>query len=136
MSYAMSAALQAAVYAHLQADPGLQALVGAAVYDAAPPGPAPELYVTLGPEDARDRSAADKGGARHDFVVSVVSDAAGFQTAKQAAGAVSDALAGAALTLTRGRLIGLHFLRARAIRIESGAKRQIDLRFRAHVEDD
>ncbi len=136
MSYGMSAAVQEAVYGHLYADADLIALVGDAVFDAAPPGGTPAPYVTLGPEDVRGRGAADCDGAVHDFTVSVVSEDAGFQNAKTVAAAVSDALVGAPLSLSRGRLIGLGFLRARARRIENGAKRQIDLRFRARVEDD
>lgn len=136
MSYGMSAALQAAVYAHLQADAGLGALVGDAIYDAAPAGEVPGLYVSLGPEDVRDRSDQSAGGALHDFTVSVVTDAAGFSAAKNAAAAVSDALVDAPLALARGRLVGLRFLKARARRVSSGAQRQIDLRFRARVEDD
>ena len=136
MSYGMSAALQAAVYARLEADSGVQALVGAAIYDAAPAGSVPGLYLSLGPEDVRDRSDKSAGGAVHDFTVSVVTDAAGFQGAKDAAAAVSDALVDAPLALARGRLVSLAFLKARARRVSSGAQRQIDLRFRARVEDD
>lgn len=136
MSYAIGSALQAAVYAHLQADAALEALVGDAIYDAAPAGTPGGLYVTLGLEDVRDRSDGSGAGAAHDLVVSVVTDAAGFHAAKDAAAAVSDALVDAALTLARGRLVSMNFLRARARRIEAGAMREIELRFRARVEDD
>jgi hypothetical protein len=95
----------------------------------------PGLYVTLGPEDVRDLSDADQHGASHEFVVSVVSDADGFMVAKTVAAAVSDALIDAPLVLSRGRLISLVFLRARAQRVAKGSQRQIDLRFRARVED-
>ena len=136
MSYAMASALQTAVYAHLQADTALEALVGDAIFDAAPAGGVEGTYVSLGPEDVRDRSDKTGSGAQHDFTISVVTDAAGFQAAKEAAAAVSDALVDAPLTLTRGRLVGLGFLRARARLVSNGAKRQIDLRFRARVSDD
>lgn len=135
MSYAMGAALQAAVFAHLAADSGLGSLVGTAIYDAAPSGGVQGLYVSLGPEDVKDRSDVCSAGAVHEFTVSVVTDAAGFQAAKDAAAAVSDALIDAPLVLTRGRLVGLRFLRARARRVSNGAQRQIDLRFAARVED-
>lgn len=135
MSYGMGAALQAAVYDRLQADGNLTALVGSAIYDAAPPGGVSGLYVSLGPEQVRDGSDYGSGGAVHEFTVSVVTDAAGFQGAKDAAAAVSDALVGAPLTLTRGRLVGLGFVRAKALRSTNGTQRQIDLRFRARVED-
>jgi len=135
MSYALASALQAAVFSRLESDVALQALVGGAVYDAAPPGTVPGTYVTLGLEDVRDRSDGTGHGALHDFVVSIVTDAAGFQQAKTVGTAVSDALVDAALVLSRGRLVSLNFLRARARRVSSGAQRQIDLRFRARVED-
>ena len=52
-----------------------------------------------------------------------------------AAGAVSDALHEADLTLLRGRLVSLRFERARAYQIENSTGRRIDLTFRARVED-
>ncbi|MCV2864630.1 DUF3168 domain-containing protein [Defluviimonas sp. WL0075] len=135
MSYAMAAALQTAVYARLAGDGALGALVPGAIYDAAPPGTAAGTYISLGPEDARDASDQVGRGAFHEFVVSVVTDAAGFQTAKLVAAAVSDALDGAPLVLSRGRLVGLWFLRARARRVEEADVRRIDLTFRARVEE-
>ena len=134
MSYAMAEALQEAVHGRLMADAPLQALVGGAVHDAVPPGEAPGLYVLIGPEEVRDRSDRSGAGAEHDFTVSVVSDAAGFRQAKAAAAAVSDALTDAPLALARGRLVGLWFLRARAGRVAQGARRRIDLVFRARLE--
>ena len=135
MSYAIASALQAAVFARLETDPALQALVGTAVYDSAPAGSIPGTYVTIGLEDVRDRSDVTGHGALHDFVVSVVTDASGFQQAKSVGAAVSDALVDADLALSRGRLVSLNFLRARARRVSNGNQRQIDLRFRARVED-
>ena len=55
---------------------------------------------------------------------------------KAAAAAVSDALVDADLPLTRGHLVSLRFLRAQAARKGPGDTRQIDLTFRARVEDD
>lgn len=136
MSYGVAAALQEGVYQRLAGDPALAALVGAAIYDVVPSGTVPGTYVSLGPEDVRDRSDATGGGAEHRFTVSVVTDAAGFQTAKNAAAAISDALIGAPIALARGRLVGLDFLRARARRVQKGDVRRIDLTFRARVEDD
>ena len=134
MSYAVAGALQAAVYQHLRADAVLAALVGAAVYDAMPPGVLAGTYVSLGPEDVADASDKTGAGALHDFVISVITDAAGFATAKAVAAAVSDALVGADLVLSRGRLVGLWFLRATARRVEKADMRRIDLVFRARVE--
>ncbi|MCA0961364.1 DUF3168 domain-containing protein [Salipiger bermudensis] len=133
MSYAMSAALQSAIYQRLAGDAALEALVGGHIYDAPPAGPLPGLYMTLGAETVRDASDADGHGAWHDLTLAVVSDAAGFQSAKEAA-AASDALDDAPLALTRGRLVSLRFRRARARR-ESGGLRRIDMIFRARVED-
>jgi hypothetical protein len=136
VSYGMSGALQAAVYQLLVNDTAVQALVGSAVYDAPPPGALPATYVTLGEEEVRDASSGSAAGARHDFAVTVISDAAGFATAKAAAEAVSDALLSADLTLTRGRVVELWFLSARARRVGTGDQRRIDLRFRARLEDE
>ena len=136
MSYAVSAALQVAVYQTLSADATLTGLVGTNIYDAIPTGTLPSLYVTLGPENVRDRSDKTGAGARHEFVVSVVTDTEGFASAKDAAGAVSDALVDANLTLSRGALIALNFVRAKAVRVGTADERRIDLTFRAFVQDD
>ncbi len=132
MSYGMAAALQAAVHARLASDPAVQALVGTAVYDAVPAN-ARGTWIAIGPEEVRDRSDKGADGAEHDFTVTVMSDAAGFRAAKEVAVAVSDALVDAPLVLTRGRLVGLWFVAARAAR-ERGPGRRIDLRFRARVD--
>ncbi|MBN2740192.1 MAG: DUF3168 domain-containing protein [Rhodobacteraceae bacterium] len=134
MSYAIGAALQAAVYERLQGDLVLTDLVGAAVYDAVPAGTVTGTYVSLGPEDARDASDKTGDGAVHDFIVSVITDEAGFQAAKQVAEAISDALLGADLALSRGHVVGVWFLKAKARRVDKGATRRIDLTFRARVE--
>ena len=136
MSYGMAAALQAAVYQQLLGDAVLSGLVGANIFDAAPTGAVPSLYVSLGAEDVKDASDKTGSGAAHEFTVSVVTDGAGFLGAKDVAVAVSDSLSGAALVLTRGRLVSLNFLKARARRVRADDVRRIDLRFRARLEDD
>lgn len=136
MSYAVSFGLQAEVYQALTGSAALSGLVGGAIYDALPTGTLPSLYVALGPEEVRDRSDKTGSATQHDFVVSVVSDAAGFAAAKEAAGAVSDALEAATLSPARGSVVSLRFLRARAVRVGTGATRRINLTFRAYVEDD
>lgn len=133
MSYGGSVALQAAVYGQLIGDAELSALVNGAIFDAPPAGALPSLYVTLGPEDVRDRSDATSGGAWHRFSVAVISDAAGFAAAKAVAAAVGDALSDAELSLDRGHLVALNFYRAKA-RLD-GARRRIDLTFRARIQD-
>ncbi|MBP1805510.1 DUF3168 domain-containing protein [Rubellimicrobium aerolatum] len=136
MTYALSRAVQAALYQRLATDAPLRALVGDAVHDQLPPGLPPSLYVALGPETVRDRSDQTGRGSEHDVTLSVVSDGAGFADAKAAASAVCDALLGADLTLTRGRVVFLRFLRAQASRRDNGDTRRIDLIFRLRVEDD
>lgn len=135
MSYAVAAALQGAVYQQLQSDPELSVLVGDRVYDAVPKGRLPDLYVALGPESVQDASDKTGHGAWHEFAVSVISDDAGFQTAKEVSAAVCDALIDADLALDRGRLVALNFKRAVAQRERAG-RRRVDLIFRARVEDD
>lgn len=136
MSYGVSAALQEAVYQRLVGDAALGAIVGDAIYDAVPQGTLPPIYVVLGAEQVTDRSDQTGRGARHEMTVSVITDLASFATAKTAAGAVSDALGDPAMTLSRGSLVAMNFHKARAVRLSGSEKRQIDVIFRALVEDD
>lgn len=135
MSYGVSAALQQAIYQRLAADTTLDGLVAGAIYDSAPPGLTSGTYVSIGPEDVTERSDKTGHGALHEFTVSVVTDAAGFQQAKEVAVAVNDTLVDASLILARGALVYLNFHRARAQRVEDDDKRRIDLVFRARVQD-
>ena len=135
MTFAVSGALQRAVYELLQADPGLTALVGDAVYDHVPAGEEPPLFVSLGPDEVRDRSTQTSGMAEHRFAVSVVSAGEGFEAGKAVAATVSDALIDARPPLMRGRVISLTLLRARARRVRGRIARRVDLTFRAIVED-
>lgn len=135
MSYAVSAAFQSAVFGVIAADPGVTALVGDGVYDAIPSGTLPSLYVSIGTEVVRNEDDNTGFGTAHWFVISVITDVPGFFAAKEAAGAVCDALEAAELTLSRGRLVSLRFQRARAVKIDKGAGRRIDLTFRARIED-
>jgi|Cruoilmetagenom7_1024161.scaffolds.fasta_scaffold00134_8 hypothetical protein len=136
MSYAISGALQAAVFTALSQNVALSALVGTGIYDAVPAGSVPDIYVRLGSETVREASDGSGAGAVHFLTVSVITTSPGFATAKAAAAAVSDALQDAELELSRGRLISLGFERATARRIDAASARQIDLRFRARVQDD
>ncbi len=131
MSYAAAAALQSAVYQRLS---GWPSLAGVAVVDALTPGTGIGTFVLLGPETANDQSDKSGAGAEHLFQVSVISDATGFMAAKTAAGHVSEALVGAALTLISGTLVGLTFVRASAKRLNVGDSRRIDLTFRARID--
>ena len=135
MSFAASGPLQEAVFSRLSGDAALTALVGSSVFDQAPAGAIAGTYVSLGEEVVRDASDKSAAGAIHEFVVSVVSDEPGFKSAKAAAGAVSDALDDADLALSRGDLVCLDFLSARVRRTRNDARRRIDLRFRARIDD-
>ena len=135
MTYALSSALQQAVYQHLLNDSVLAGLVGTAIYDALPSGTLPLLYVSIGPEKVRNISDKLSQSAEHEFIVSVVTDNTGFSGAKTVAGAICDVLVDAPLVLTRGTLTALHFYRAEATRGGSGGQRQIDLKFKARVSD-
>lgn len=127
MSYAAAAALQAAIYQRISTE-----IPGVAVYDAVPPS-AQGTFILIGPEEARDLSDKTGAGAEHLPVISVISDSAGFQAAKGIAAEISDALIGAAMTLSRGHLVSVQFVRASARRIDEGDVRRIDLTFRARV---
>lgn len=135
MTYVLAAPLQTAVYERLRASSGVASLVGGNVFDAPPAGTVPQLYASIGPEDARDRSDKTGRAAEHLFTVSVISDGGGFAEAKRLAGEIDAALTGAPLAMARGRVVTLTFDRARARRDRNGTRRQIDLRFRAFVDD-
>ena len=136
MSYAMAAALQTAIFSALSSSSELAALVEDHIYDAAPNGVLPPIYVRFGRETASDASDGSGAGALHRFTVSVITTVPGFSFAKEAAGVISDILHNADLPLSRGRLVAMRFERANALRTDAGAKRQIDMRFRARVQDD
>jgi hypothetical protein len=131
MSYGAAAALQAGIFALLSAD---DRLAGAAIVDALPAGGGSGTFILIGPEEALDASDKSGGGAEHRFIVSVISDAAGFLEAKTAAAVVSDSLVDAKPTLSRGRVVGIRFMKAVAKRLDDGGVRRIDLTFRARIE--
>lgn len=135
MTYAVSYALQQGIYDVLSGDAALAAIVGSNIFDAPPSGSIPSTYVVLGDEIARDKSSKTSGGAVHELDIKIVSDAAGFSTAKQVAAAICDALIDVEIPLSRGNLVSLAFRAARAFREDSPGIRQINLKFRAFVED-
>ena len=122
MSYGAAPALQTAVFQRLSNWP---ALAGVAIYDAVPPN-VTGTFVLIGPEEARDQSDKSGAGAEHQLVISVITDATGFLSIKTVGADISDALIGAPLSLSRGALVSLLFVRASA--------RRIDLTFRARVQ--
>lgn len=135
MSYALAPGLQAAVFQLLAGDAALAALVSG-IHDAPPPGTPQGTYVVLGEEEALDRGDATGPGAEHRLTIAVVTDAAGFLAAKQAAARISDLLTWASPPLAGGRVVAIWFQDARARRLEGGTIRRIDLRFRARIEID
>ena len=131
MSYQAAAALQSAVFGALTA---AASLAGVNVVDAMPPGTNPGTFVLIGPEVVVDQSDGTGLGAEHRFVVSVISDASGFMTAKSVAASVSEVLLAGGMVLSTGHLVSVHFQRAVARRLDVGAVRRIDLTFRARIE--
>jgi len=137
MSYAMSTAMQEAVFTELSGNVALVALV-AGIFDAPPPGdgtPPSGSYITLGDEVAKDRSSASHSGCTLDLEVNIHSDFAGFSAAKKVAGLVADSLDRADLSLSRGKLVNLKFLKSRARRGVAPETRRIALVFRAILDD-
>lgn len=130
MGYAAAPHLQEAVYAKLSS---AAELTPTPVYDDVPAAP-PGTFILIGPEDVRDAGDITGGGARHRFEVSVISDAAGFLSAKGLAARISALLEAGDLTLAEGHLVSLAFERAQAIRLEEGAMRRITLTFNARID--
>jgi hypothetical protein len=139
MTYALSWPLQQGVFQLLGNDPAVTAHVGGRIYDAPLPPEAeaePDgVYVTLGDETVRDWSTATDHGAQHLLTVAVHAPRRGFAAAKQAAGAISDALLSGAIGMSRGRVVLVRFVGARTRRTEGGALRRIEMRFRVTAED-
>ncbi|MEX3315100.1 DUF3168 domain-containing protein [Sulfitobacter sp. PS-8MA] len=136
MTYALSGALQGAIYDLLRSDAAVAALIGDAVYDALPGGTLAETYLRLGRDQAMGVADRSGGAATHRFEVSVITSAPGFAHAKSVAAAVCDALRDARPALSRGHVVDLYFHSAKARRTEGGRARQIDLQFRALLADE
>lgn len=134
MSYQSAVAVQAAVFALLDADAELAVLIPGGIFDAPPPATPPGTYGVLGEEEVIDRSDISGPGAEHRILVQVLSDASGFAQAKAAAARISALLDGATPALDVGRVVAIWFHAAQARRAEGGALRRIDLRFRVRVE--
>ncbi|MCA2013392.1 DUF3168 domain-containing protein [Cereibacter sphaeroides] len=134
MSYQSAAALQTALYHLLTGDATLAGLVPGGIFDAPPPATPQGTYVVLGEEDVIDRSDVTGPGAEHRVLVQVVSDAAGFATAKAASARIGALLPDAMPVLSTGRVVAIWFHQAQARRAEGNALRRIDLRFRVRVE--
>lgn len=139
MTYALSWPLQEAVHRLLSTDAAVATLVGTRIYDAPlPVGVETDpdgLYVTIGDEQVEDWSTATDRGAAHTLRIAVHAPRRGFAEAKQAAGAISDALLGGTLPLSRGRAVLVRFAGAHTRREEGDALRRIEMRFRVTLED-
>jgi len=139
MTYAMSWPLQAGLYDLICTDPACLDTLGVRVFDAAPPGAGPgistDVYMTFGDEEVRDWSSGSFSGAEHLVTISVHAPRRGFADAKRAAAAISDAILGGALTLTRGTVVNTRFVDAKTARLDADQHRRIDLRFRITIED-
>ncbi len=138
MSMELSGALQGAIYTALSGDATLSALVGSEIYDAPipagsalPAGP----FVTFGEEVVKPFDTVTSRGGRHEFAVSVHSQASGFAEAKAVAAAIGNILVDAALPLSGGHLVALRFVKAQAKRGVAPELRRIDMRFLAVVEN-
>ncbi|MQY41656.1 DUF3168 domain-containing protein [Epibacterium sp. SM1969] len=134
MSYATSAALQMAIYDALQSDSAVSSVLSGHIYDALPSGSLPAIYALIGTEEARDRSDKTHSATLYLVTIRVISESAGFVGAKQAAGAICDAILGSNMVMTRGAISGCWFDRAYARSLKSGG-REVSLRFRFHVDD-
>ena len=88
-------ALQKALIGHLRADPGVAALVGSRIWDAAPDDPGHPHLVIARSESRPAR--ADGGGVEHVVTLRVVSRFRGTEEAKAVVAAVRAGLANATL---------------------------------------
>lgn len=134
MSYHSAAALQQALFDTLAGDTELAVLLPGGLHDAPVPGTPQGTYGVIGVEDVIDRSDVSGPGAEHRVVIAVVSDAAGFLTAKAAAARISQVLPDTQPVLAVGRVVAIWFHQARARRVDGGTVRRIDLSFRVRVE--
>lgn len=134
MSYAAAADLQGAVFARLNGDATLGALVPGGVHDAPLPASPPGTYVVIGLEDVIDRSDVSGPGAEHRLTIQVVSDSNGFFDAKTAGARIDALMEQPWPPLAAGRVVACWFQDARARRVDGGDLRRLDLRYRLRLE--
>ena len=127
-------ALQKAIVAHLAADPGVLAIIGAGrIFDrlitrAEPP------YLVLGETTITDFSTSDASGSEHRFEIEAWSKDNGRRQAVELADAVRAALHDADLTLAGAVLINLRHERTTSRRAPKTGLHVARLRFRAVTE--
>ena len=129
-------ALQQAVFAELAASEAMKEAFGdpPRVFDAAPRGTA-FPYCVIGDDAMRDWSTATETGSEHVLEIHVWSREAGRKEAKLGAGAVQDALDGAALSVGGENLVSIRFLTASFTRESDGETTRAALTFRAVMEE-
>ena len=128
-------ALQQAIFATLCASDEIKDVVGdpPRVFDAPPRGAA-FPYIVIGDDTMSDWSTATEAGSEHAVVVHGWSRADGHKESKLVAGAVRDALDGAALAVTGQALIDIRHLETNFTRETDGETIHATLRFRAVME--
>jgi len=130
-----SFALQTAVFAALNADTGVQSVLGnpPRLFDAVPRDAA-FPYAVLGDAAETNYGTATESGSEHAFAIDVWSRSTGHREPKQIAEAIRAALDGAPLNLAGHALIGLRHLRTDFARQSDGQTWRATLRFRAVTE--
>lgn len=128
-------ALQQAVFATLNANAEVQAVLGASprLYDAVPRD-AVFPYAVLGDGQENDASTATEQGSEHILATHIWSRGGGHRECKEVAAAIRDALDGAALALAGFALIDIRFQSADYARQPDGETWRASLRFRAATE--
>ncbi|HEX3674034.1 MAG TPA: DUF3168 domain-containing protein [Rhizomicrobium sp.] len=130
---AASFALQQAIFAALGADSGVQALIGARLFDAVPRD-ATFPYAVLGDDAETNWDTATESGSAHVAAIDVWSRGGGHKESKLIADAVRAALDGAALVPPGQTLIGIRYQGADFAREEDGETYRATLHFRAVME--
>ena len=134
MPIAASAALRAAVFRALTANPALISLLGGAkIYDETPRGIS-FPYVTLGEAHVADFSTGSEPGEEHQLTLHGWSREGGHRQAHLIAGALLQALDDAPLALADHHLVNFRFSVADVRRQADGRTYHALVRFRAVTE--
>ena len=127
--------LRRAVQAHLAADAGLTALIGAGRLHEEPPRAAKGVYLVHGEVEADDWSTGSDNGCEQRFGLVVwAGESASARQALEAAAAVVASLEGAALAPEGHRLVNLTWLSSKLARDPKTHLPTVTLTFRAVTE--
>ena len=127
--------LRRAIHAHLAADAGLTALIGAGRIHDEPPRAASGLYVVHGEVTAEDWSTGSDRGCEQEFTLVVWAAQSGSsRQALEAAGLIVAALDQVDLALDGHALVNLRWLSSRLARETRNGLPQVTIRFRAAIE--